>query len=381
MKNVRLTVLVAMAAVSVVAARSADLPPRETIASDGWVIEFSPADRPTAEKLADRIGRLEQARSAAAAFNLEFAPAIVEARSAELAQKMADLCALPSRRKDFESELRQMAAGFTRLEEELAKAVFPRAVAVWRKSELIQRLGAGEKVAGFSFDVAANQVNFGYNPQWTLDKDYVVTKHPEAIGALPVKIPEEVTATEEAVATLEKDFQNMCSLFGTMAASGLRSQILIEMQNAAGKILEAQMPGDPSVKWISAGAARWAARQVLVQTNSPQVADRYTFLWDEALRSAMQEAKPLDLEAWPDKQDSGQRYAMAVQVFRNVAEKHGNAAITRWLGEFWRLPPAQRTSVKFRRLYEKLFREPLEAEAPAGVRFGAQQTAAGSGKP
>jgi hypothetical protein len=370
MKNIQVHALAAIAIVSVVAAKAAELPPRETIAKDGWVLEFSPVDRPTAEKLAGRVGQLEQARQAAAVLNLELNPAALEARSPELAQRMTELCALPARRADFQEELKHMAAGLAPLEAELAQAAFPRSVAIWRKPELIQRLAAGEKIAGYSYDATANTVNFDYKPHWTVDKDYAVTEHPEAIGALPLKKTEEVAATDDSIAAMEKDFQSWCKGMGAMLALGMRYQVFGSLENVVRKVLEAQLPRDPSVKWISVGAARWAARNVMVQITSPRVADRYTILYDRALQGVKPDAGPVDLEAWPAGQET-QHYAAAVQVFRNIAEKQGDAAIPRLLGEFWRRPPGQRTSPGFRQLYQRLFRERLEAEAPAGVRFGA----------
>jgi hypothetical protein len=370
MKNIQVQALAAVAIVLAAVAKAAELPPRETIAKDGWIIEFSPVDRPTAEKLADRVGRLEQARNAATALNLELGPAVLGVRSDELARRMTELCALPSRRADFQKELMQMAAGLAELEAELAQAAFPRAVAIWRKPELIQRLVAGEKIAGYSLDATANTVNFDFNPHWTVDKDYAVTEHPEPIGALPLKKTEEVAATDDSIAAMEKDFQGACNGLGAMLALGMRYQVFGGLENVVRKVLEAQLPRDPSVKWISVGVARWAARQVMVQTTSPRVADRYTILHDRALQGVKPDAGPVNLETWPAGQET-RHYAAAVQVFRNIAEKHGNADVTRLLGEFWNLPPGQRTSTGFRQLYQRLFRERLEAEAPAGVRFGA----------
>ncbi|MDD2764609.1 MAG: hypothetical protein PHE83_11605 [Opitutaceae bacterium] len=150
----------------------------------------------------------------------------------------------------------------------------------------------------------------------------------------------------------------------------LRNQVFNALQTGVGKVLETQLADDPSNKWIWVGGAPCVARRVLVEITSPQVADRYTALFDRLLQGAKQDATPISLEAWPAEQET-RHVAVAVQIFRNIAEKHGNAAVTQLLAEFWKLPPERRTSIEFRQLYRKLFREPLEAEAPSGVRFGA----------
>ena len=351
------------------ATSAAELPPREMMAKDGWTIEFSPVDRPTAEKLAARAGELEHARSAAVGLNFELSPAALGTRSAELAQRLSDLCALPDRRADFQAEVARLAVGLGGLEGEIAAAVFPRSIAIWRKSELIQRLGAGEKIAGFSYHAAGNDVSFDFNPHWTMDKNHAVTEHPEPIGVLPVKQPEDVVVTDAAIATMMNDFQGLCGALGGTMTLGLRVQTFGGIETGVRKILETESTADPSAKWISVGVARWVARQALVQTTSPQVADRYTVLADRTLQAAMQKPDPIDLEAWPAAQES-HHYAAANQIFRNIAEKHSLAAVTRLLAEFWKLPPAQRTSAEFRQLYRHLFQESLEAEVPVGVRFG-----------
>jgi DNA-binding FadR family transcriptional regulator len=127
-------------------------------------------------------------------------------------------------------------------------------------------------------------------------------------------------------------------------------------------VLQKEVSKDPAARWIASGTAGWVTRLLILRETSPQVAERYTLAEQQRLASQgkLQQVK---LEQWPSDND-GAYVLAAARVFRNIAEKHGNPAVTQVLTAFWRLPPAQRTSKSFRKLYQQLLKEPVEAEAP-----------------
>ena len=87
---------------------------------------------------------------------------------------------------------------------------------------------------------------------------------------------------------------------------------------------------------------------------------------EKQLRFAYQNTQYINLEENPGKLSKTQQ-APAYAVFRTIAEKHGNEAVTKLLAAFWKLKPAQRTSRAFGKICEKHLKQPLAAYLPRGI--------------
>lgn len=351
----------------VFAVRAADLPAREKIAEGGWTIEFSPIDRAAAELLAAQVPRLEQIRSEAEAARIELEPPVIEARAEELAKKLAELCALPNRVEGFQKEIKKMLPTVVELKGELRDALSPRVVSIVRKSELILRLQGGEKIPLFTYDAATNLVNFGFNFKFQFDKDYAITERPERLASIPLKQSEEATPDADLAGALLKDFQEKTGYFSTMAGQMYGKMLVaLGMNNVIGNVLSAEVQKGSTAQWIQSGATQWALRRLFVHALNPELAESYLWYHEQQLQSAYKNSQAINLEASPEKL-SGQQQVVAYAVFRTIAEKHGNEAVTKLLAAFWKLPIEKRTSEAFKKICQKQLKESFAMFLPRGV--------------
>jgi hypothetical protein len=349
------------------AVHAVDLPPREKIEKDGWTIEFSPIDRVVAEQLAGQTAKFEQIRAEAKTAKIELEPSVIEARAEELAKKLAELCALPNRAGDFQKEIKRMLPTVVELQSELLKAVSPRAVSIVRKSELIQRLQGGEKIPLFSYDAATNLVNFYFNFQFRFDKNYVITEHPERLTAIPLKQSEDEKPVEDPAASLLKDFQDKTGHFSSMAGQMYgRMGVAIGYNLVIANVLSDEVRSGSSAQWIKSGASQWALRRMFVHALNPELAESYLWYHEQLLQMAYKNPKAINLEESPEKLNIDQQ-AAAYAVFRTIAEKHGNEAVTKLLAAFWKLSLEKRTSDAFKKIIQKQLKQPLSAYLPHGV--------------
>lgn len=349
------------------AAPAADLPQREKIAKDGWTIEFSPIDRAVAEQLAAHVENLEQVRAAAGLPKIELESTVIEARAEELAKKLAELCALPNRAGDFQREIKRMAPAIVEIRTVLHAAASPRAVSIERKSELIQRLQVGEKIPLFSYDAATNLVSFGFNFRFTMGKDYAFDERPEALAAIPLKQSEDEKPADDPTAALLKDFREITEQLNIMTGqmSGTMA-VALGFNQVIANVLTAEMPAGSSAQWIQSGARQWTLRRMFVHALNPEQVESYLWFHEKQLQIAYQNTQRINLEENPEKMSEIQQ-AAAYAVFRTIAEKHGNEAVTKLLAAFWKLKPAQRTSQAFAKICEKQLKQPVAAYLTRGV--------------
>jgi hypothetical protein len=351
------------------AARSAELPQREKIAKDGWTIEFSPVDRVAAEHVALQVEKLEQIRAAAGLARIELEPAVIDARAEELAKKQAELCALPNRALDFQQEIKRMVQAVVEMRAVINSAASPRAVSIVRKSELIQRLQAGEKIPLFSYDAATNVVNFGFNLSFTMrmGNDYAFNERPEALASIPLKQSEDEKQADDPTAALLKDFQEVTERL-TMVAGQMhgRSVVAFGFYNAVANVLSAEVPAGSSALWIQSGVSQWALRRTFVHALNPEQVESYLWYNEKQVQAMYQRTQRINLDENPGNLSAMQQ-AAAYAFFQTIAEKHGNEAVTKILARFWKLNLAERTSQAFATICEKQLKQPLAAYLPRGV--------------
>ena len=348
------------------AARGTELPQREKIAKDGWTVEFSPVDRAAAEQLAGKVTELERIRTEAQPAKIELEPAVIDARSEELAKKLEELCALPNRTGDFQQEIKRMAPAIVEIRAVVHAAWSPRAVSIVRKSELVQRLQEGEKIPLFSYDAATNLVSFGFNISFTMGKDYAFAERPIPLTAIPIKQSEGKKPADDSTAALLKDFQQLTGDLNTMDPMYGKMVVAFGFNQVVGNVLSAEMPASSPAQWIQTGARQWAVRRMFVHALNPEQVESYLWFHEKQLQIAFQNTQHINLEESPEKPSEIQQ-AAAYAIFRTIAEKHGNEAVTKLLAAFWKLKPAQRTSQAFVKICEKQLKQPLATYLPRGV--------------
>lgn len=348
-------------------ARAAEPPQREKIAKDGWTIEFSPVDQAAAGQLAGKVTELERIRNEAQSAQIELEPAVIEARAEELAKKLAELCALPNRAGDFQQEIKRMAPAIVEIRAVIRAVVSPRAVSIVRKSEIIRRLQAGEKIPLFSYDAATNLVRFDYKFTFTMGKDYMFNERPEALAAIPLKQGEDEKPADDPTSTLLKDFQGKTEGFNIMAGQMYGKMVVaLGFNQVIANVLVAEVPAGSSAQWIQSGVRQWAVRRMFVHALNPEQVESYLWFHDKQLQMAYQNTRHINLGENPEKLSAIQQ-AAAYAVFRTMAEKHGNESVTKLLAAFWKLKPTQRTSEAFVRICGKQLKQPLAVYLPRGV--------------
>lgn len=350
-----------------VAVVAAELPPREKIEKDGWTIEFSPIDRAVAEQLAGQTAKFEQIRAGARPAKIELAPPVIEARAEELAKKLAELCALPNRSIEYSKGINRMLPAVVEMLSELEKGISSREISIVRKSELIQRLQAGEKIPLFSYDAATNLVKFEFSFKFSFDKDFKITERPQPIGSIPLKRNEDEKPGDDAAANLVKEFQEKTTYFTAMSGQMYgRMVVALGFNTVIANVLSDEVQKDSTAQWIKSGATQWALRRLLVHALNPELAESYLWHHEKLLQIAFQNANRINLEENPENLSAYQQ-AAANAVFRTIAEKHGNEAVTKLLAAFWKLKPEKRTSQAFTKICEKQLKQPLAAYLPRGV--------------
>ena len=351
-------------------ALATELPARKKIVKDGWTIEFSPVDRATAEQLAGQTAKFEQIRAEAMRAKIELEPPAIEARADELAKKLAELCALPNRAGDFRKEIKRMLPTVVELQGELEKAISPRAVSIVRKSELIQRLKTGEKIPLFSYDAATNLVDFQFNFRFQFDKDYVILERPQLLESIPLNPSKDEKPADDPATALLEDFQETTGyIVSTTARMYSKLVVAIGFDNVIGNTLSAEVQKDSTAQWIQSGATQWALRRLFVHALNPELAESYLWYHEQLLQAAYKNPQAINLEEAPEKLN-GVQQAAAHAVFRIIAEKHGNEAVTKLLAAFWKLPIEKRTSDAFKKICQKQLKQPLSAYLPRGVVAG-----------
>ena len=350
-----------------IATRAAELSAREKIVKDGWTIEFSSVDRTVAEQLAGQVAKLEQIQTEAKRAKIELEPSVIEARAGEFAKKLAELCALPNRAGDFRKEIKRMLPTVVELRADLQKTVSPRVVSIVRKSELIRRLQAGEKIPLFSYDAATNLVNFQFKLNFKFDKDYAITERPELLTSIPLKQSEDDKPGDDSVAALLKDFQEKISSIASMAGQ-MYGKLVVALgyNQVIENILSEEVQSGSSAQWIQSGATHWAVRRIFVHALNPEQVETYLWHHEQWLQQAFRNSQRINLEENAEGLNGVQGVA-AYAVFRIIAEKHGNEAVTRLLAAFWELPLEKRTSDAFKKICLKQLKEPLSAFFPRGV--------------
>lgn len=342
---------------------AAELPQREKLERGGWTIEFSPDDRAAADGLAARMNYLEKRLVEARAANAVLGPEEFEARGAELAVKIAQLCALPARAREVEAEFAQLATALKEVRRAMHEVFFPRALAIWRPREVRQRLQDGERIAGFVLNPRDGNITLSVKFSSDIAADYRVT----TTGSLPAAITlkqEDDAVARTSVAELMKQIDDWIAQGRGYCAAGLDRGLVTGVKVGLGRILGTELGSNQSDRWIKEGVMGWAWREAMLQTLPWKIATRYAAVVPQLpVPVGSRDGSQLRLQEWPEAND-GDHSLFAIQVFCSVGERHGVDTVTRLLTEFWRRPIEERTTETLKEIYRDMMNEPLEIQAP-----------------
>ena len=243
--------------------------------------------------------------------------------------------------------------------------------ALWRRPELVARLQAGERVAGFTLDSSGGldfsfefKVNSGSGD---LPPDRVAAGManywdsyvcPIKIGATP-----EVGPAEEVAAELD---EFMRTLF---ASSGQQMQ-LTERQAVFNVLRETTESGvvwhyltSKDRRWFCEGIANYVAGKVIRDELGPEAAKSYYDLPAE-LKKYEGEAARVDLVAWPAAENPAEAqyaeelntasHAFATKVIADVSAKHGDDFLPKWFAEIGRTKREKATMETVFKAYRRL---------------------------
>lgn len=340
---------------------AAERPARERIEAQGWTIGFAPADRAVADGIAKKLPDFKKRMAAIAGAKMELNGEGLESRAGELAKKAATAGGLPEREADFQREFQRAAAAVRELDEALNAALFIPAIEVWRTGEVLERMRAGEKLPGFTWDAKENRptVNFRFN--WKISpEDFRVTKTIELPPAIYLRL--EKPADSTAVSAVLKDLEGWASV--VQQTSGQARPLIVRLSGsvAIGRVFKSVIANEPATTWVREGLSGYVWREVVRKSVSAKAADGYAVLVAQ-LPVARTGDKPFNLEIWPEQ--NGEDHAMmARQVFLNIVDADGPEVLAKLLEAFWKLPLEERTSASFRRLYREQTKLGIEARAP-----------------
>ncbi len=350
-------------AMLVLAARlvAVEWPVRERIENQGWTIGFTPADRTVAETVAKKIPDLEKRLTAINAVKTDFGAEAFAARAGELARKAAAAGAWPGGEADFRREFERAAAIVREVETALHAALDLHAIEIWRTMEVRERMKSGEPLPGFKWDAKENRptVNFAFN--WNVSAEtFQLTKTIDMPPAIFLRLEKLDDPAAEARAA--KDLENWAAIVEQMSGSMQPLAVRMSGSVAIGRVFKAALANEPATTWVREGLTGYVWRDVVRHSVAAKSAGNYAVMVAQ-IPVAKTGDKPFDLEVWSEPETELYQI-LARQVFINIAETDGPAALAKVLGAFWQLPIEQRTSANLRRLYRAQMNTGIEARAP-----------------
>lgn len=236
----------------------------------------------------------------------------------------------------------------------------PEKYALWRRDDLIARLEAGEKVAGFTRDASGGltvEFQYGYEVNLqTTDAERRARRAAAWSGMIwPVKIGTEPGDSPESVAaTAMEDLQSFSLMtLGMEAGQMQRLQVFNVLHETVESGIVWSYIASPDRRWFCDGMANYLAWKILVDEVGAEAAQSYYDLAAELQKHAA-EAGQSDLAAWPAAEhlgDAGYReqlnaanYAFATKVIADFCAKHGDGWVAPVFKEIGRTP-AKKTSM------------------------------------
>jgi hypothetical protein len=140
----------------------------------------------------------------------------------------------------------------------------------------------------------------------------------------------------------------------------------LRIQSVLKDVLSKETRGNPKMWWLNVGVTFWVRQQLLIMIYKPETAKRYQIGLDQSLEDELKAPHVLNMEKDPKDSEDHQVF-LAYAIFRTIAEKHGNEAVTKLLAAFWKLPVEKRTSEAFKKIVQKQLEQPLSAFLPRGV--------------
>ena len=263
--------------------------------------------------------------------------------------------------------------------EYLAPPGLPRKFSIWRKPELLERIDAGESVAGFTKD-ATGGLNFAFKYTFDLKPEATKDQKQAALNAewqklvWPVKIAASPDRTpEQDAATCLDEVRNY---IGTMnevrSLQLLRSGVFITLHETTESGIVWHYLVSKDRRWFCDGIANYVAWKIIEAELGPEEARRYYDLPAE-LKKYANEAT-IDLAAWPAAEDLQQanyaenintaNYAFATKVIADMCAKHGDAILPKLFAEIGKTPYEKATMDTVYRAFKKLTREDLRSYLP-----------------
>lgn len=358
----------------------AELPQRKIFQFGEYTIEASVGDEVYVEALAKKLA--------------DYRPPEASATSLESPRlSVADL----AKRKDYFLQQAARQLGLAQPTERM-KSVFgqvqalwadigylkprgiPRRFAVWRKSELIARIDAGEKIPNFSKQ-ADGMVNFSFNWDFNFKPELTLGQRQAEVDAAWEKLVWPVKIDETKALSPEQDADASLAAF-RQYSDGVQNMSSLTMQrsitfNVLHETVEAGVVWhyltSKDRRWFCDGVANYVAWKMIQAEVGPEEARGYYDLPAE-LAKYTAAASSVDLAAWPAAEDlknasyredlNTANYAFATQVIAEVCAKHGDSILPRLFTEIGKTPREKATMDTVYRAFKKLTREDLRAYLP-----------------
>lgn len=360
-------------------ALSAALPERKTFQFGAFTIEATAGDEAYVEALALQL----------VDYKLPAAPALAPAKLSlnDLRGKRGYFLAKVASQIGLDQPIEKMESFydmFLRMHgsvQMLAPKELPKRFSLWRRTELVARINAGEQVAGFSKDVTGGlvfAVNFDFDisasgPAGQSPADRLKEWWSKQSCPIPISAEAGRTPAEEVSAGLETMMHRMFTEVRERIPESERLMVfnILHETAEAGVVWHYLTSSDR--RWFCDGVANYVAWKVIEAEIGATDALAYYDLPSELLKY-QGEAARVDLTAWPAVEDleklkypaglDAANYAFATKVIADICAKHGDEFLPKLFKEIGKTPREKATMDTVYRAYKRLTREDLHSYLP-----------------
>jgi hypothetical protein len=249
----------------------------------------------------------------------------------------------------------------------------PRHYALWRRAELLARIDAGEKIAGFTKDPSGGlnfrfELNVQSDDAATIQNAWDGFVGPIEIGAASGKTP-----AEEVGAGLTKILRNFVVEFHDAFFNMERQKVFNVLHEATESGIVWHYLISKDRRWFCDGVANYVAfKTIEAEVGEPEARSYYDL--SAELNKFAGEATRVDLAAWPAAEDLAKTryaenlntadYAFATKVIADVCARRSDDLLPRLFREIGKTPREKATINTVYKAYRKLTREDLRSYLP-----------------
>ncbi len=356
-----------------VAEAQASFPERKMFQFGEFTIEASAGDETYAEALALQLADYQPPAAATAAPAAKLSLAELAQRRDYFLGKIASYLALP---KPTERMTKVYDSFLTiwRKMDQIAPTKIPRHYALWRRVELLARIDAGEKIAGFTKDASGGLTfSFNLNVQSSDDPDKRTSAWDGFVCPIKIGAATDQTPAEEVSAGFVAIMQKYFADFRHAIIDMERQKVLNVLHEATESGIVWHYLTSKDRRWFCDGVANYVAFKI-IETEVGEADARSYYDLSAELKKYAGEAAHIDLTAWPAAENLAKaaysenldkaNHAFAPKVIADVCARRSDDLLPRLFREIGKTPREKATINTVFKAYKKLTREDLRSYLP-----------------